>query len=56
MVRELVGAGVELGIAQLLVAEDQGHGFRRARRLVLEELVDASLAWVLKARGIPVLQ
>src|SRR5882724_1228228 len=33
---ELVGARVELGVGDLPLALDQGHGVRRARRLRLE--------------------
>ena len=38
---QLVGAGVELGVGELLILEDHGHGVGRACGLLLEELVDA---------------
>ena len=54
--RQLIGASIQLVIAERLVTAQYRYGVRSTRRLLLEELVDASLAWVLKARGIPVLQ
>jgi hypothetical protein len=39
MTAELVGARVELAVGHLALAEDEGHGARRARRLGLETAV-----------------
>ena len=43
VVRQLVGARVELGVGELLILEHHRHRFGRARDLLLEELVDAAI-------------
>ena len=42
VVRQLVGARVQLAVGQRLASRDDRHRLRRARRLRLEELVDAA--------------
>ncbi len=53
---QLIGALIELAIGERGALRLDGDGVRGARGLGGEELMDARLAWVLGARGIPVHQ
>ena len=53
MVRQLVGARVELAIGQLLVLEHHRHGIGGARGLLFEQLVDAAILRVVGRRVVP---
>ena len=53
VVRQLVGAGVELGIGQLLILEDNRYGVGRARYLFLEEFVNAFVLRIIGSRVVP---
>ena len=53
MVRQLIGAGVELGIGQLLILKDHGHGVGRARYLFFKEFVNAFVLRVIGSRVVP---
>ncbi len=56
LVRELVGAGVELGIAEGLLLEHEGDGVGRALDLLLELLVKADVLGIRRAGGVPLMQ
>ena len=56
MMRQLVGAPIQLAIAQRLFIAHQGRGLRRALHLGLKQLLQTVLTWVLAAGGIPLLQ
>ncbi len=56
LVRELVGAGVELGIAEGLLLEHEGDGVGRALDLLLERLVNAMLLGIVRLRRISIAQ
>ncbi len=55
VVRQPVGAGVQLRVRQREILEDHGHGAGRALHLRLEELVDAQLARMIGLRPVPLL-
>ncbi len=54
--RHLVGAAVELRVAQRLTFEHHGRGVGRAAHLLLEELVHAGVAFVVAVGVVPVVQ
>ena len=49
---ELVGAGVELGVGELLILKDQGDGIRHAFDLLFKQLMNAEVGHI---NGGPVL-
>src|ERR1051325_609248 len=48
MMRELVGAGIEFTISELVSLEDEGDSLRSALDLLLEELVEAASVGILR--------
>jgi hypothetical protein len=56
VVRQPVRPLVQLGVRQLRFLDDHGHRSGRARRLRLEELVDAPVGRILGLRPVPLLQ
>ena len=53
--RQLVRAPLQLAIGQLRVVVHQRHRLRRARRLLLEQLVQALVLRILRRRRVPLL-
>ncbi len=53
-VSELVGAAVDLGVAQFFTREDQRRSVRRRGNLRLDQALNARLAWELGGGSVPV--
>ncbi|KPB85110.1 Uncharacterized protein AC505_1813 [Pseudomonas syringae pv. maculicola] len=51
--RKLVGAGIELRVAQLFVRKDQRRGIWRGQHLGFDQAVQAKLTRELRSRGVP---
>ncbi len=53
MTRELIGARIQLAISQLLILEGDSHGVGRRRRLVLDELMQKAILWIINLSPVP---
>ncbi len=56
MVRQLISADVELGVGERLLLKHQDHGVWRLLRLVLYQLVDALVVWIVRLCRVPLNQ
>ncbi len=54
--RQPVGPGVELGVGQALLAENQRRGVRGPRHLLFDQAVHTAIERVLDCRGVPLHQ